>query len=134
MERPIKFRAWDKKNKTMIVIFDNTKQTEWFLPNVSNNFDVMQFTGLKDINHNEIYEKDILKICNHVFTVQYEIGGFMLVRTTDKTDMYDLFKDCWNDDVYPLTQFHWNVDAEEDLLANCEVIGNVYENSELMEG
>lgn len=35
----------------------------------------------------------------------------MLVRCSDKTDMYEQFSNCWNDDVYPLSQCYWEHDC-----------------------
>lgn len=58
--RKIKFRAWDKIRKFMITIFDNTTTDEWFLPNMKEDYEVMQYTGVHDIYGNEIYEGDIV--------------------------------------------------------------------------
>jgi hypothetical protein len=57
----------------------------------------------------------------------------MLVRCSDETDMYEQFKNCWNDDVYPLSQLYWENDCEEDVIYEIEVIGNKFENPELLE-
>ncbi|ACA57406.1 hypothetical protein FDC45_15920 [Clostridium botulinum] len=91
-----------------------------------------QYTGFKDKNYKEIYERDIVKINGHKYSVKFEIGSFMLVRCSDNTDMYDQFENCWNDDVYPLSQFYWENDCEEDLIYQCEIIGNIYDNPELL--
>lgn len=94
---------------------------------------VSEYTGLNDINENEIYEGDIVIYKNNKFKIKYEIGNFMLVRISQETDMYELFKDCWNDDVYPLSQFSWNYGEPIDLqLSGLEIIDNIYENSELL--
>ena len=55
MKRNIKFRAWDKKRKFMIIIFDNFGRDEWYLPNLNENYEVMQYTGFNDKNNKEIY-------------------------------------------------------------------------------
>lgn len=93
---------------------------------------VGQFTGLYDKNGKEIYESDIVIINGQQYLIKFEIGSFMLVRCSGETDMYDQFKDCWNDDVYPISQYYWNDDAEEDTIHSLKVIGNIYENPEFI--
>lgn len=89
---------------------------------------VGQYTGLRDKTEKEIYEGDIVEIGDFIYFIKFEIGSFMLVRCSDGTDMYAEFDNCWNDDVYPLCQLHWESNADEDILYNCEVIGNIYNN------
>ena len=62
--REIKFRAWDKVNRLMlnnvstgtITIFDNGKKADY------KDCIFQQYTGLKDRNGKEIYDRDILLI------------------------------------------------------------------------
>lgn len=112
--REIKFRVWHKKDKEMLVFlsgFDyNTNilsvlQTiqEWEI------YQVMQFTGLKDKNGKEIYEGDIVK---------YD-------------DEEDLFEIIWSKEDAGLkikSGNYINLIEPEYL----EVIGNIYENPELL--
>jgi uncharacterized phage protein (TIGR01671 family) len=74
-----------------------------------------QFTGLKDKNGKEIYEGDVLGAspsweCQRA-EVRWERGGFV---------KYGLYNSGWTD-----TQLL-------DGLAHFEVIGNIYENPELL--
>jgi len=94
--------------------------------------EILRPTGLKDKNEKEIYEGYIVEIGDFIYSIKFEIGSFMLVRCSDETDMYAEFDNCWNDDVYPLCQLHWESNADEDILYNCEIIGNIYQNPELL--
>jgi uncharacterized phage protein (TIGR01671 family) len=120
--REIKFRAWDKDNKIWLDFFAVKENGKLVIP-VGNlhfkeikNVDVVQYTGLKDKNGKEVYEGDVLESKNE---------GVGQVH-------YDDFCGCW------ALQFDDEDNAEE-LLGNAlkdyklEVIGNVYENWELVE-
>lgn len=111
--REIKFRAWDKEKKYMIVIFDNTKQKKWFLPSLSQKYELMQYTGLKDTNGKDIYEGDILQGIGNVRKVVFneENCSFMLKEIKLRKELFLLTKE---------------------KSKNLEVIGNIYENEELI--
>ncbi|HZK60725.1 MAG TPA: YopX family protein [Anaerovoracaceae bacterium] len=136
MSRILKFRAWDKERKVIHIIFDSTNQTEWYLPHWKDNFEVMQYTSLNDKNGKEIYEGDVVK------TKRVEI-----VPSNYKTDCEVISKSkkwktlCWYENHY----IKWNCDEialkfkkikdnSESFMIGCEheVIGNVYENPELL--
>lgn len=70
---------------------------------------IMQYTGLKDKNNKEIYEGDILfeSSGEEYFKVVFEDGSF---RAEDDKYSLDL----------------------EDYAHICEVVGNIYENPELL--
>ena len=120
--REIKFRIWDDNLK---VLYTPEKDDEiknlWRLPEmnggrliVEDHIKVMQFTGLHDKNGKEIYEDDIVKDKYHsIGTVQYalNIGGF--ISRIDKEDSV--------------------LEIQLDQRRNeFEVIGNIYENPELL--
>ena len=123
--RQIKFRAWDKDKKKMIEQCPFQSYHEFVLTPGGIPFDLsgsgkvqpyelMQFTGLHDKNGKEIYEGDVVRY-NHVyldhpvdFEVMFDEGGFGQ-RRIDGEEVSD-----W---------YEW-----EEL----EVIGNIYENPELL--
>ena len=115
--RQIKFRVWDKKVKRMYQNIETKSNFVDFLNDDS--WGVMQFTGLLDKNGKEIYEGDILGK-----TKNQPIG---VIRTfeehqssTDSSIIAGFYIDGWYSDVLYI---------EEEVF---EVIGNVFENPELL--
>jgi len=113
--REIKFRAWDKENKVMMD-WEDIKYID--LDTLQKSSILMQYTGLKDKNSKEIYEGDIVHVeavaygRNMKAVVIWKNGGFMLKWE----DEYESYIQDWAKD-----------------LAESEVIGNIYENPELLE-
>lgn len=115
MNRIIKFRAWDKLAEEMQPPFSPFAVSAYNNPD---NFVFMQFTGLLDKNGKEIYEGDIvtsesrddMRVVTTNRTVSFEDGAFI---ATDKNGYI------------PLDEYHID-------MKNVEVIGNIYENPELL--
>ena len=114
-QREIKFRAWDKEEKRMVVDIkiDHKITINEYIRRIQEFYILMQYTGLKDKNGVEIYEGDILfeKWDRYL---NYEPG----CKTTVKWE-YD----------------RWNINAPQNGHKICndyKVIGNVYENKDLL--
>lgn len=127
--REIKFRAWNKINKTMLEIFDNTTQKEWFLPNCKEHYEIMQYTGLKDKNGKEIYEGDVF--VHHFEPNQKGIvkyGEYRNVMNDDRFGGHVGFYIEWQDEFTRSTTRcdlgYW--------AKHSEVAGNIYQNKELL--
>ena len=97
--REIKFRAWGKENKRMIVdceiwfkngtFYIDYEEDAW--PDGSGHWDndggnsiLMQYTGLKDINGKEVYEKDVLGLGKYRGQVEFRNGSYW-INWTDNT-------------------------------------------------
>ena len=121
MTREIKFRAWDKETKSMIkevweIGLKSNYNQSWLIGDDkrTDNFELMQYTGLKDKNGKEIYEGDIVKSRdNHLFIINYEYGSFGAGWIKDDLVWYSSATKSFDKKIF-------------------EVIGNIYENSELL--
>jgi uncharacterized phage protein (TIGR01671 family) len=124
-----RFRAWDKKTETIQEIESisfkekklviDQKSVTWFNSDYIRNFDeveLMQSTGMKDKNGVEVYQDDIIRCtrgCPHEVIWLEEYGGTFFGGMP-----------AWY--LSGLSNgYAWT--------GREEVIGNIYENSELLE-
>lgn len=134
-----KFRAWDNEDKKMwkvvaisdsiwgdceeahirICDFDKSPGDKETNVRLSVNFDLMQYTGLKDKNGRDIYEGDVVQVKLYFglakFKVIFANGGFYFNGISEKSSGYSRF-------IYEYKDF------------DVEAIGNIYENPELIKG
>lgn len=108
--REIKFREFYKKENIMYSDIDISNEC---LPIHDDNVVIMQYTGLKDKNGAEIYEGDIVEFRIRILGNRYE-------KSVCKVSFIDGSYIITKDKELRL----WNM--------NCEVIGNLYENPELL--
>jgi len=123
--REIKFRAYNKDWEMILPVkavinngdwlsviainktTDGIEHEEWQDCEVGNEIEIMQYTDLKDKNGKEIYEGDIVRNLYEVYPVVFESGMF-----------------CINDLETPI----WKMNTKD----YWEVIGNIYENKDLL--
>jgi uncharacterized phage protein (TIGR01671 family) len=81
----------------------------------------MQLTGLPDKNGKEIYEGDILSVCNgSINCTPWMDEPYEVKYVPNKGFAMCMF--CWNE----------KGESEMDSTHWCEVIGNIHENPELL--
>lgn len=140
MKQEIKFRAWNKKDKVMVDVaamnfgpsglwslIEDADDAELQL---ADNYELMQYTGLKDKNGREIYEGDILSFGSvwnngdnedideefHIGVVEYDPNYAVYnVNCEESGEHRFMFTEVVNYDGFG-------------------VIGNIFENPELLEG
>ena len=128
--RRIKFRAWIK---TGIETYDyvkpmtiqqmvHSKKSTFSLKQLDDLVDVEQFTGLTDVNGKDIYEGDIIKFFggNKKNKVKNEFGVIVY-----KSDRYGA---GFNSIIQNKEHGYGGINIAQDI-----VVGNVHENSELLE-
>lgn len=122
--RRLEFRAWEHNSKRMIynVSVRNSCIVNhidtFYQPNHKTNYPIMQFTGLYDKNKRGIWEGDILG---------YEYG---------ENDKEKTFYIVFHQGSWCLTYKHWEnqfCKLDHFHLENAKVIGNIYENPELLD-
>lgn len=124
--REIKFRAWDNLEKRMRKVVslhwrgDKLVSAKLEGDNdptpIEGRLTIEQYTGLKDENGTEIYEGDVIRYGELTYSVEYQSSRFMLCAPRKLSI-------C-------LSELTYDCDTNQ---LNCEVIGNIHENPELLE-
>lgn len=124
--REYKFRAWDNYYQEMInwEQYKTELVSDDFINHGKGPLTIMQYTGIKDKNGKEIYEGDICR--------------WRDLETFNDEILEDIFVVVWNDE--KLAWYTQNEDGNfgYDLCEytddrDLEVIGNIYENIDLLE-
>ena len=157
--RSIKFRAWHKKDLVMLNFITSLHfytdgirgwaQCGWNKEknNATGNFqpsdvDLMQYTGLKDKNGKEIYEGDIVCMDDSVagyppsITIKNRkyLGKLVIVKWANEYGTFEVESiPRFEGDVPGYQNWLHNIFDYKNDINTVEVIGNIYENPELLE-
>lgn len=133
--------------------FLHCKENRWYISNKAGApfaFEVRpdticQCTGLKDKNGKLIWENDIVDFLGHKGTIKFECGslgiGYQKNIDWEKiqanimrvTGCENILYACENDNYISLWEIYWNFNDEDDSVNTIEVIGNIFDNEELLE-
>ncbi|EGO8530299.1 hypothetical protein SAV58_001739 [Enterococcus faecalis] len=131
-----KFRVWDKNTEDVVDVKTIDLEKDGSIGCIVDyngiNLDmtecvIMQSTGLKDKNGVEIYESDLVKVIDG----ESEEDSYISVVKNYSNEGYPAF-----DIEYP-PNYHYDSNVLSAIMCNgfetIEVIGNVYDNPELLE-
>ena len=123
-----KLRSWDKQDERMsygvVEYFDDSinYRFDHFCTGADEDVEFMQSTGLKDKNGVEIYEGDVINYRNSFRNPMTGSGSLSINRD---------FKIIFENGEFKAKGFDIRL---KNILSYSEVIGNIYENPELLEG
>lgn len=128
--REIKFRAWDENKKmtyfelSFDVIKDGINRSCYLREAIRKgcHYELMQYTGLKDRNGKEIYEGDIIQYRDYSGPVPITPGSKFPTTKSIVNSPENMFEGI-------LLKGNGYGEPKD-----IEVIGNIYENPELIEG
>lgn len=143
-----KYKAWDKENKRWLNLWQILISSDGDVMAVKDiggeqyglhQVELVESTGLHDRNRKEIYNGDIAK---HVCWSSKKACPNCGFQENKKDDIGVIeFSNRYYPDEYPshsIARFEWVIDGFHDALERTEefleIIGNVYENPELMKG
>ena len=123
--REIKFRAWDKQIKEMLSVdkIEWDRKLVYIRSSTRDHMEtprrisediccLMQYTGLNDKNGKEIYEGDIVTYFDRCYFIKFHLANFMLSKKE-----------------YNYLELSHSTYSKE---GKVTVIGNIYENPELL--
>jgi len=135
--REIKFRCWNKERKEMVYGVDLYADGGAFEGTNDNPYDfdretLGQYTGLKDKNGKEIYEGDILQVSTQLRSYEKNYMAELTVPYANYVVIWDDKALCWSAPLaFAMDSFKYRLASIHNIEA-CKIVGNIYENKELL--
>lgn len=142
----IKFRAWHKALKLMCdIAIINLREFGYVVPIIPaelmhlhwdeekwafDQIELLQFTWLKDINGKEIYEGDILCF-RWVFCNDHD--KYIVKRQFNHINLMAMLYIPWTEEEKQTEDYYEDEVGETIACSEWEIIGNIYENPELLQ-
>ncbi|WPA89658.1 YopX family protein [Neomoorella thermoacetica] len=145
----IKFRAWDIQNRIMLydvglypgnalgdyLIEDDDAFPApfWLINPACGRFIIQQYTGLFDDNGRDIYEGDIVRLHDKFETKSPYISRVYWTHDGALVNGHPAHLKIGAGPRYRNLSEYCSYGICEETMCSCEVIGNIYENPELLE-
>ena len=139
--RTVKFRAWCRNMQEMIEVTDLhiSEKNPWVkdgFGGFTKNFELLQWTGLKDANGIEIYEGDIVRILYTDWPSNPAPNneGLEEYKKSISNIGEVVYSNLFGDAQYEIAIQDFRGPIAPGPHGEIEVIGNIYENPELLKG